>query len=1267
MSPGDIVVLRCCLGTSRRIQISWLDALYPDVQFGIVGEVFRTTGIGVAGLCLEVVYNGFAGGAPSATDTLKPAVTGLILVPTNCSDPQCTAANCNVALDPISTSPSPTPSPTRTPTVTPTRTRTPTPTPTRTRTPTPTPTRTVTPTLSPNWTAVQLISCCRGDVDQTIGYVQNFVINATVLIGGDCYRIAGTTLSTPTNYYTFAYDNCVQCTAANICASPSPTQTQTPTPTPATEVYYIQECCLPNTIWRVTSTTSLGWNIGETQGIKLGSPGGANPLDGCYEVIAPLDKAVGNYPWNSSTDTSTPYPDCLACASGPETPCPTPSVSPTPTHTPTPTMTPTTSNTPTLTPTTTNTLTPTPTETTTPTATVTETPTETPTNTPTNTPSTTLTETPTNTPSITPTETPTNTPSVTPTETPTNTPSVTPTQTPTNTPSVTPTETPTNTPSVSPTQTPTPSVSSSPGASQSATPTPTETPTLTPSITPTETPTSTPTETPTLTPSITSTSTPTPTTPIGEYLFQDCCSPGNLFRFTNVPGTFLVGDVYIISNSLDFEGCAEVKTYSATGLVYSSAGVSFTNSGGDCTACIAIDPCPSSSPTPTPTVTPTPSITVSPSSSVTPTPSITSSDTPTPTPSTSVTSTPTPSVSITPSVTVSPSPSSSSSAQICIDNCLEYELTNVDEREIAYCYYIDCYGNEINIQLRPIDTTTICACEDSVIYPSSIVDIVTVGPCSPPEISQSSTPTPTPTPTITPTVTVSPGVCDENDFCLYTSLSSLSPYNGNYILIGSYNGRNLYYSTTNVPAYIYYNGTEWCLSLTVGGTCIVTGASPCYSLCPDILANYFNAGPCPSPTPTPVNCNSLDFNAYFDCDYVPYPSPTPSVPCDLVDMNVTAIPVTPSPTPSSTVPGSGIVFDVTIVPPSSPSPTPTMTSSPVRDIEIGGQITYRFFEQTFICVTTKVLKDCNSELEYYSSSELVYDGVPVLTGVTFSASVGGQILCLTYVRNDDTFSPNLVIDEVTNIYGNCTLCSLILTPTPTMTSSVTPTPTVTPTKTPTPSPSTNSPILYYIFESCNLNPEGFPEQIIVQTLPTTWIMTVGQTFSYQNICWRYVGSYTSLLPSGPTILINYSGNYFSSLVSPLIYGSCETCVGGGGTPTQVACVTYTDELFQAGRPDSCGGYDRETSRVTVSLTSNGVPIQATSPITVNFTITRSDCLGFATEYLTVIIPQGQTQGQGIYDSTNCEICPTTAVPNTVTKTVDGIYTITPSSITLCSE
>jgi hypothetical protein len=176
MSIGDIVVLRCCLGTSRRIRITWLDALYPDVEFGIVGEVFRTVGVGVSGLCLEVIYNGPGGGAPSATDTLKPAVTGLVLVPTNCSDPQCTAVSCNVALNPIAVTP--TPSPTRTPTVTPTKTptRTPTTTPTQTKTPTvtptvtKTPTQTPTPTVSPGQTLTDVLvqDCCTGTVQLTI-------------------------------------------------------------------------------------------------------------------------------------------------------------------------------------------------------------------------------------------------------------------------------------------------------------------------------------------------------------------------------------------------------------------------------------------------------------------------------------------------------------------------------------------------------------------------------------------------------------------------------------------------------------------------------------------------------------------------------------------------------------------------------------------------------------------------------------------------------------------------------------------------------------------------------------------------------------------------------------------------------------------------------------------------------------------------------------------------------------------------------------------
>jgi len=200
-----------------------------------------------------------------------------------------------------------------------------------------------------------------------------------------------------------------------------------------------------------------------------------------------------------------------------------------------------------------------------------------------------------------------------------------------------------------------------------------------------------------------------------------------------------------------------------------------------------------------------------------------------------------------------------------------------------------------------------------------------------------------------------------------------------------------------------------------------------------------------------------------------------------------------------------------------------------------------------------------------------------------------------------------------------------------------------------------------------LNPEGFPEQTIVQTLPTTWIMTPGQTFNYQNICWKYLGSYSSFLPSGPTILVNYSGNYFSSLVSPLIYGSCETCLGGGGTPTQVSCITYNDSIYQTNLPDSCGGYTRTRNQIVVTLRDNisGIPVNAISPVSVTFEITRSDCLGNTSEYLTVVIPQGQSQGYGLFDSSNCEDCQVTAVPETVTKTLSGVYTITPSSITEC--
>jgi hypothetical protein len=211
--------------------------------------------------------------------------------------------------------------------------------------------------------------------------------------------------------------------------------------------------------------------------------------------------------------------------------------------------------------------------------------------------------------------------------------------------------------------------------------------------------------------------------------------------------------------------------------------------------------------------------------------------------------------------------------------------------------------------------------------------------------------------------------------------------------------------------------------------------------------------------------------------------------------------------------------------------------------------------------------------------------------------------------------------------------------------------------------------MYYIFQSCSLNPEGFPQQTIVQTLPTSWIITPGQTFNYQNICWNFVGVFNSQIPTGPTILTNYSGNFFSSLSSPLIYGNCDACLGGGGTPTQVGCVTYDENIFQTNLPDSCGGYTRVANQVVATLqnTSNGIPVVATSPVTITFEIERNDCLGISIETLTISIPQGQSTGVGYYDSTNCEECQATAVNETVTKSLVQILSITPSSITQCRQ
>jgi hypothetical protein len=735
-------------------------------------------------------------------------------------------------------------------------------------------------------------------------------------------------------------------------------------------------------------------------------------------------------------------------------------------------------------------LTPTPTET--PTSTPTETPTQTPTNTetPTSTPTTTATV------GLTPTATETSTP--TPTETPTQT--ATNTNTPTETPTQTPTETPTQTPTTTTTLTTTPTETPTETPTQTQTPTNTSTQTQTPSNTSTQT--QTPTNTATQT--STTTQTPSPTNNI-VIQFQDCTNGSNIFRFGGPSIPTVIGDVYNITGSIEFEGCATIVSGFTIGTLYNSVGVTFTQ----------VPTCADSS-----------------------------------CPRTALTA---------------------ALLYKCSDGSVLYANVNEDTAFVgaAYLYNGECYSfvefsgpGGPNFGDPDFDDCSFC--------------VPTPTPTS----------TPQPTPTQTPTVSPSPSACAFTDFCFYTTLPSFSGYNGNYEVAGNYNSR-LYYSGDGITyAVIYYTGDYWCLSTSLGGTCLLRGSYPCNSQCPDISANDFEGGICPTPTPTGVDCSIFNFNAYFDCDWEPLPTPTPSIACDDVNFIINSIGVTPTPTPSGNFcSGVGINFSLS----GFTSTTPTVTLTPsvtlTRTVSIGGSVTFEMLDETFSCVSAKVLTDCGSGEEFYTTDSLSFLGTPVLIGMTMFVQVNGVNRCVIYSRDDQNLSSNSTLGAIVQIYSSCEYCSTIPTPTPTTTSTPTNTPTstagitpsVTRTQTPTPSitatngttppptptqtrtpTATNTPTpsitaspsatpnFLYVYQSCNRigGGRGTITQVI-QTQPVSFTIAVNETFKDNDAnCWYYVGQFNTSYIAPPKVTpINYGGNYFTGVPSQT-YSNCETCATG---------------------------------------------------------------------------------------------------------------------------
>jgi hypothetical protein len=503
--------------------------------------------------------------------------------------------------------------------------------------------------------------------------------------------------------------------------------------------------------------------------------------------------------------------------------------------------------------------------------------------------------------------------------------------------------------------------------------------------------------------------------------------------------------------------------------------------------------------------------------------------------------------------------------------------------------------------------------------------------CPTPTPTQTPESTPTPTPTQTPTEetyeiatfsSTTPSGCTSSTFCFYTLLPSLSGYSGNYTVGADYNGVPTYSGDGTITGVIYYYSGDtsyWCLSNSLGGTCYLRGASPCTSDCPDIAANDFNTGICPTPTPTAVNCGIFDFNAYFDCDWEPLPTPTPSVACDDVNFIFDVAGVTPTPTPTSDSCNSvAVSFSMSGY---TPATTPTVTLTPsitlTRTVDIQGQVTFEMLDETFSCVSVKVLTDCQSGQEYYVTDNLSFSGIPAVIGMTLLVDLNGGFQCVSYTRDDTNFSSNASVGDVIQLYSSCEYCSIIPTPTPTVTTTptitpsssqtptpsitaspsvtpsptstigstppVTPTPTQTPTKTQTPTPSITpspsaTPNYVYVYQSCSpIKPNTLNTQLI-QTQVVSFANQPGAIFKdTQGYCWTYIDRFDSTYIAPPSVItVTFEGNYFDGSSSQT-YPDCTTCE----TPV-IEGTTYN--YFNAVRCDNGG------TVVVKSIYTEPVPI-----------------------------------------------------------------------------
>jgi hypothetical protein len=392
-----------------------------------------------------------------------------------------------------------------------------------------------------------------------------------------------------------------------------------------------------------------------------------------------------------------------------------------------------------------------------------------------------------------------------------------------------------------------------------------------------------------------------------------------------------------------------------------------------------------------------------------------------------------------------------------------------------------------------------------------------------------------------------------------------------------------------------------------------------------------------------------------------------------------------------------------------PSPTPTMT--PTNPTNLTGLATFEVFKEQFNCVSVKVLLGCTTNIEYYVTDELSYNGSPLVPGIFMLININGSPVCVEYKRDDANLSSNANAGEVLMIGNSCNICQVTQTPTQTSTKTPTPTLTQTPTTTPTPTltqtitptqtptkgtkptptptstntqtpsqtptntmtptqTSTNTPTpsqtpqYVYVYESCGpLQLVPYLPTQIIQTQMISGVNTVGSSFKDVNgTCWKYVGRFnTNYIAPINVVPSTFEGNYFTT-IGETIYDNCDLCNTNAVVP-EGSSVSISNDGQVSGLPDACGGYGATKTIYRVNyFDSNSEPLTTETDITITLEIAYSDCLGNSTETIDVVISAGESTNTVDIITYDIEVCPYYLVCTPVSRSLIGISQILPSSI-----